>query len=118
MRMKSLAIFFNWLVCGMGLFGMSQYIGQVGGNIFVNVAVSGLTQIPGNFVAWWAMNKLGRKITLIISNITAGISALLLITTPQSKLNYNIQLIKNSPTFHSYYLFVYLLIYLFQMPNG
>ncbi|KAK0180095.1 hypothetical protein PV327_005772 [Microctonus hyperodae] len=84
MRIKSLAIFFNWIVCGMGLFGMSQYIGQVGGNIFVNVAVSGVTQIPGNFVAWWAMNKLGRKITLIISNITAGISALLLITTPQN----------------------------------
>lgn len=82
MRIKSLSIFFNWIVCGMGLFGMSQYIGQVGGNIFVNFTVSGAIQIPGNFVAWWAMNKLGRRITLICSNSIAGISALLLIIVP------------------------------------
>lgn len=79
MRVKSLSIFFNWLVCGMGLFGMSQYVGQVGGDIFINFAVSGAIQVPGNFVAWWAMNKLGRKITLISSNIIAGMAALLLI---------------------------------------
>ncbi|XP_034948270.1 organic cation transporter protein-like isoform X2 [Chelonus insularis] len=82
MRIKSLSIFFNWIVCGMGLFGMTQYIGQVGGDIFLNFAVSGVTQIPGNFVAWWAMNRLGRKITLIVSHITAGLAALLLIVTP------------------------------------
>ncbi|KAF7997518.1 hypothetical protein HCN44_006089 [Aphidius gifuensis] len=86
MRIKSLAIFFNWIVCGMGLFGMTQYIGQVGGNIFINFAVSGATQIPGNFVAWWAMNKLGRKITLIVSNSVAGTAALFLIITPQNAL--------------------------------
>lgn len=79
MRIKSLSIFFNWIVCGMGLFGMSQYIGQVGGNIFINFTVSGAIQIPGNFVAWWAMNKLGRRITLICSNSIAGVAALLLI---------------------------------------
>ncbi|XP_015108616.1 organic cation transporter protein isoform X1 [Diachasma alloeum] len=84
MRIKSLAIFFNWAVCGMGLFGMTQYIGQVGGDIFLNFAVSGATQIPGNFVAWWAMNKLGRKITLIVSNGVAGTAALLLIIAPQN----------------------------------
>ncbi|XP_032676720.1 organic cation transporter protein-like isoform X4 [Odontomachus brunneus] len=79
MRIKSLSIFFNWTVCGMGLFGMSQYIGQVGGDIFINFAVSGAIQIPGNFVAWWAMNKLGRRVTLICSNSTAGVACLFLI---------------------------------------
>nr|XP_012223393.1 PREDICTED: organic cation transporter protein-like isoform X2 [Linepithema humile]XP_012223394.1 PREDICTED: organic cation transporter protein-like isoform X2 [Linepithema humile] len=79
MRTKSLSIFFNWIVCGMGLFGMSQYIGQVGGDIFINFAVSGAMQIPGNFVAWWAMTKLGRRITLICSNSIAGVACLFLI---------------------------------------
>nr|XP_050864057.1 organic cation transporter protein-like [Vespula vulgaris] len=82
MRVKSLSIFFNWIVCGMGLFGMSQYIGQVGGDIFINFAISGAIQVPGNFVAWWAMNKLGRKVTLIISNVIAGVSSLALIIVP------------------------------------
>ncbi|KOC64208.1 Organic cation transporter protein [Habropoda laboriosa] len=82
MRVKSLSIFFNWIVCGMGLFGMSQYIGQVGGDIFVNFTVSGAIQIPGNFVAWWAMNRLGRRITLICSNSITGVAAFLLIVVP------------------------------------
>ncbi|XP_012262104.1 organic cation transporter protein isoform X2 [Athalia rosae] len=82
MRTKSLAIFFNWMICGMGLFGMSQYLGQVGGNIFVNVAVSGGTQIPGNVVSLWAMSALGRKTTLIVSNVVAGLASLLLIAVP------------------------------------
>ncbi|XP_046838960.1 organic cation transporter protein-like isoform X1 [Vespa crabro] len=82
MRVKSLSIFFNWIVCGMGLFGMSQYIGQVGGDIFINFAISGAIQVPGNFVAWWAMNKLGRKVTLISSNVIAGFSSLALIIVP------------------------------------
>lgn len=86
MRIKSLSIFFNWIVCGMGLFGMSQYIGQVGGNIFVNFTVSGAIQIPGNFVAWWAMNRLGRRITLIASNTITGVAALLLIVISNGKL--------------------------------
>lgn len=79
MRIKSLCIFFNWIVCGMGLFGISQYIGQVGGDIFINFAVSGAIQIPGNFVAWWAMNTLGRRITLICSNSISGVACLFLI---------------------------------------
>lgn len=85
MRVKSLSIFFNWIVCGMGLFGMSQYIGQVGGDIFINFAISGAIQVPGNFVAWWAMNTLGRKVTLIGSNVIAGVSSLALIIVPHGK---------------------------------
>ena len=67
----------------MGLFGMTQYIGQVGGNIFVNFAVSGAIQIPGNFLSWWAMNALGRRVTMISSNTVAGAASLLLIVVPQ-----------------------------------
>ncbi|XP_025152920.1 organic cation transporter protein [Harpegnathos saltator] len=79
MRVKSLSIFFNWIVCGVVLFGMSQYIGQVGGDIFINFAVSGVIQLPGCFVGWWTMNKFGRRVTLIYSNLIAGVSCLLLI---------------------------------------
>ncbi|EFN89278.1 Organic cation transporter protein [Harpegnathos saltator] len=59
MRVKSLSIFFNWIVCGVVLFGMSQYIGQVGGDIFINFAVSGVIQLPAYFVGWWTINKFG-----------------------------------------------------------
>ena len=63
----------------MGLFGMTQYIGHVGGDIFLNFALSGIIQIPGNFLAWWTMNAIGRRITLVASNVVAGIAGILLI---------------------------------------
>lgn len=40
LRARTLAICFNWFVCGFCFFGVSQYIGHVSGNIFSNVAIS------------------------------------------------------------------------------
>ncbi|XP_014204218.1 organic cation transporter protein-like [Copidosoma floridanum] len=79
MRVKSLSIFFNWIVCGMGLFGMTQYIGHVEGDIFLNFALSGILQVPGNFLAWYTMNAYGRRVTLIGSNTLTGVAAIFLI---------------------------------------
>lgn len=47
MLIKTVCMNFNWFACGMGLFGVSQYVGESGGNIFKNVALSALFQIPG-----------------------------------------------------------------------
>jgi hypothetical protein len=41
MRLKTLCMYFNWIVCGLCFYGLAQYMGQVGGNIFINVAISG-----------------------------------------------------------------------------
>lgn len=79
MRVKSLSIFFNWMVCGMGLFGMTQYLGNVGGDIYFNFALTGAIQIPGNLLAWWTMNTFGRRVTLMGSNLITGISGICLI---------------------------------------
>lgn len=47
MRVKTLCMNFNWFVCGMCFFGVSQYIGESGGNIFRNVALSAVFELPG-----------------------------------------------------------------------
>lgn len=41
LRRMSLCLFFTWFVVGLGFFGFSQFQGQIGGDIFVNVALSG-----------------------------------------------------------------------------
>lgn len=48
MRIKTVCMNFNWFVCGMCFFGVSQYVGETGGNIFKNVAISASLEIPGN----------------------------------------------------------------------
>lgn len=47
MLVKTICMDFNWFVCGMCFFGVTQYVGQAGGNIFQNVAMSALSGIPG-----------------------------------------------------------------------
>lgn len=47
MRVKTICMNFNWFVCGLGFFGVSQYVGESGGNIFKNVALSACFELPG-----------------------------------------------------------------------
>ncbi|KAL4716177.1 hypothetical protein ACJJTC_013954 [Scirpophaga incertulas] len=84
LRARTIAICFNWFVCGICFFGVSQYIGHVSGNIFTNVAISAAIQVPGTIISIYANRLLGRKITLISSNCVTGLSCLLIIVVPQS----------------------------------
>ncbi|XP_045499099.1 organic cation transporter protein-like isoform X1 [Colias croceus] len=88
LRARTLAICFNWFVCGFCFFGVSQYIGHVSGNIFSNVAISAAILVPGTLISIYANKVLGRKITLISSNCVTGLSCLLITVLPQSEASY------------------------------
>ncbi|CAG9822546.1 unnamed protein product [Phaedon cochleariae] len=81
-RMYTIAIGFNWLVCGLCFFGVSQYIGQLGGNIFVNVAISAVIQVPSTIFACYATKAWGRKKTLIVADVMSGVAILLIAAVP------------------------------------
>lgn len=82
MRMRSLCMFVNWLSIGVNFFGVAQYMSQVGGDMFVNIALGGLVQIPGNFIVQLFLGRFGRKSTLIYSNILCGVSCLIITVIP------------------------------------
>lgn len=65
LRRKTLFLCFGWLSCGVCFFGVSQYVGQLVGNIYINVVISALIQIPGTIVVIYLNNYFGRKKTLI-----------------------------------------------------
>lgn len=67
-RKNTICMSINWLVCGFGYFGVSQYIGKLAGDIFVNVAISALVTIPGTLISIPLMRKMGRK-TLMIATL-------------------------------------------------
>jgi Na+/melibiose symporter-like transporter len=73
---KTICMDFNWFVCGMCFFGVSQYVGQTGGNIFQNVAMSALSGIPGTIACIFLLKYWGRKKTLIMSNCVCGFAML------------------------------------------
>lgn len=77
-RMKSICMNFNWFVCGICFFGVSQYVGETGGNVFKNVALSALFTLPGTVLCIFLLKYWGRKPTLILSNCVCGISMIMI----------------------------------------
>ncbi|XP_025413137.1 organic cation transporter protein [Sipha flava] len=84
LRKKTLAVFFNWTVCGLCFYGLAQYMGEIGGNIFVNVASSGLIELPGAFLCIYLMEKFGRRNTLLSANLVTAVACLLITFLPQN----------------------------------
>lgn len=82
MRLKTLCMYVNWIVCGLCFYGLAQYMGQIGGNIFINVAISGLIELPGMSLCIYLMGRFGRKRTLFSSQLLAAVSCLLIIAVP------------------------------------
>lgn len=73
-RMKTICMNFNWFVCGICFFGVSQYVGETGGNVFRNVATSALFELPGTILCIFLLKYWGRKPTLIAANLICGVS--------------------------------------------
>lgn len=106
MRSKTLCMCFNWLVCGMCFFGIAQYIGTFGGDIFMNVAISALFELPGTVLCIYTMKKFGRKWTLIGSNTVAGVCMLLIAFVPSAQVILaTIALVSMSISFPTVYLY-------------
>lgn len=59
---------------------------HVGGDTYINVAISGLIQIPGNIIIIFIMNKYGRKWTLIVTYLICAISCLLITVIPREPI--------------------------------
>lgn len=76
LRLRTICMHFNWFVCGMCFFGVSQYVGELGGNIFINVTISAASTIPGTIICIFLLKYWGRKKSLIMSNCLAGFSML------------------------------------------
>ncbi|CRK99712.1 CLUMA_CG012990, isoform A [Clunio marinus] len=92
MRLKTICMNFNWFVCGLCLFGVSQYVGESGGNIFLNVALSACFSLPGTVICIILLKYWGRKKTLITSNFLVGISMLALTFTDPNNTNVTVTL--------------------------
>ncbi|XP_058823488.1 organic cation transporter protein isoform X2 [Topomyia yanbarensis] len=84
MRAKSLFMCFNWFVCGLAFFGVAQYVGHAGGNIYANVAIGAALELPGTVLCIYMMKAYGRKKTLIISNTLTGLTMLAIAFVPES----------------------------------
>lgn len=74
---------YNWMVCGLCFYGIAQYMGRIGGNIFLNLTFSATVTVPGTLYAAWSISFFGRKVTLISANLITGLSFLVIAFVPE-----------------------------------
>ncbi|XP_063362509.1 organic cation transporter-like protein [Cydia amplana] len=82
-RKNILAMAFNWLTCSYCFYGVSQYVGQLSGNAFINVAASASVTLLGTLCSIPLMKVMGRKTILIIFNFICAFCLLVLAVLPE-----------------------------------
>lgn len=73
LRKNSLAMAFIWVMCSYCYYGVSQYIGQLGGDIFLNVLLSSLLVTTGTFLSIPLMKLYGRKTIILICHFVCTV---------------------------------------------
>ncbi|OWF45914.1 organic cation transporter protein-like [Mizuhopecten yessoensis] len=72
MLLRTTVIFFNWFIVAMMYYGLSLNAGNLGGNFFLNMFLSGLVEIPANAMALLILDRIGRQKTYFFSMIFGG----------------------------------------------
>ncbi|OWF45912.1 organic cation transporter protein-like [Mizuhopecten yessoensis] len=74
MLLRTLVILFNWCIVSMIYYGLSLNAGNLGGNFYLNMFLSGLVEIPANTMVLLLVDRVGRKKVYCLSMILGGLA--------------------------------------------
>lgn len=83
LRKNIIAMSYNWLCCSYCFYGVSQYVGQLSGNVFVNVAASASVTLLGTLASIPLMKIIGRRTIVIVFNFVNALCLLILAVVPE-----------------------------------
>lgn len=70
-----------WVVTSLDYYIISFFLKYVPGNIYVNLAVSVISEIAATMSAGWVYEKFGAKVSFVSSYAVSGIGGLLIAIT-------------------------------------
>lgn len=83
LRKHILAMSYNWLACSYCFYGVSQYVGQLSGDVYVNVTASNAVTLLGTLLSIPLMKVVGRRTIVIIFNFISAFCLLVLAILPE-----------------------------------
>ncbi|CAH0586904.1 unnamed protein product [Chrysodeixis includens] len=82
LRKNILCCSFNWFSCSYCFYGVSQYIGQLSGNAFINVAASAIVALLGTLSSVPLMRSMGRRTILLLCHLISSLCLFFLAILP------------------------------------
>ncbi|XP_053604361.1 organic cation transporter-like protein [Plodia interpunctella] len=83
LRKNTICMSLNWLTCSYCFYGVSQYVGQLSGNVFINVAASACVSFFGTLLSIPLLRVMGRRTIVIVFNFICAACLLLLTMVPE-----------------------------------
>ncbi|CAK8672379.1 unnamed protein product [Clavelina lepadiformis] len=93
LRVMSMILFYNWFAVTCIYYGLTLNTGSLNGNPFLNFFLIALVEIPANLGAVAVIKAWGRRPTICICNVIAGICLLCMMFTPNSEPTINVMLV-------------------------
>lgn len=82
MRKRTLILCYNWLVLNMIFYGIMLYVPNLAGDLYLNLFLMFLTDLPHTPMSWFAFKCFGRRVPHCIFMLISGLSCLLVLTVP------------------------------------
>ncbi|XP_064470743.1 solute carrier family 22 member 15-like isoform X2 [Ornithodoros turicata] len=78
LRNQTLIQIFLWMVNGVSYYALTMAASILGGNLYLNTALSGLVEVPGYLLTAWLLGFIGRRRSLCAVMLLGGLSCIAL----------------------------------------